>query len=178
MNNHLDLYLNELKREMKWNGTFHKDTFAEIENHLMDSVEGNLSRGLNQAEAEKEAIYRFGSKQVIASAFERGEINSKQQMMTIVSMLMGLFSLYIITRPGIDDMSVPALLNFLVCGLLALLGYWQPWKLALTTGVWIPLYGIFFRQSYGAMLVLMIALIGAYAGWILRIGIYRLRQFI
>ena len=178
MKTSLDSYLNTLEREMKWNGTFHKDAFAELESHLLDSVEANIHKGLNQAEAEEEALRRFGSGQLVASGFEMGKTNPKQQMMTVFAVLTGLFSLYLNTRPGVDDMSALVFLILLVCGSLALFGYWRPWQLALAAGAWIPFYGVFFMQSYGSVLVLMIAFVGAYAGWALRAGIYKLRRLI
>lgn len=178
MKNSLGSYLYTLKQEMKWNGTFRKDAFAEIESHLMDSVEANLCRGLNQAEAEEEAISRFGSTRVVVSAFEKETTNAKQQIMTFIALLTGLFSLYISTRPGVDDMSGLAFLILLVCGSLTLFGYWRPSHLALAAGMWIPFHGVLFTQRYGSVLVLMIAFVGAYAGWALRAGMYRLRRLI
>jgi hypothetical protein len=63
-------------------------------------------------------------------------------------------------------------------GLLTLLGYPRPWLIALAIGVWTPLYETYMSHNFrlpGVILfpavVLLIALIGAYAGWAVRLGI-------
>jgi hypothetical protein len=40
----------------------------------------------------------------------------------------------------------------------------MPWLWALCIGVWIPIMGIALHQNYGALLALVFAFIGAYAG--------------
>jgi hypothetical protein len=170
------VYIKALEREMKKNGTFHPDTLAEIESHLLDSVEANLRRGLNQAQAEEEAVRRFGSVKLISSTFESERISIMQKVLLGVASAVGLFSLYVDTRPNWDDTGILAMGILLVCGLLALIGFQRPWLLALIVGIWIPLHGIFFTHNYGSIIALLIAFVGAYAGWAVRAGIYRLRH--
>jgi hypothetical protein len=59
----------------------------------------------------------------------------------------------------------------LTCGLPALLGFQRPWLLAMLVGAWIPLRGIIITHNYGSILALIIAFIGAYGGWVVRLGI-------
>jgi len=164
-------YLKSLEYEMKKNGTFHPDTLAEIESHLMESAAENLRRGLNQAEAEKEALQRFGSVEVVLSSFNKERFTVMQKILIGIAAIAGLFSLYVDTRPNWDDTGVLAIGILLVCGLLALIGFQRPWLLALVVGVWIPLYGVLITHNYGSIIALIIAFIGAYAGWAFRIGL-------
>lgn len=39
-------YLDELRRNMQMKGTFDPDTFAEIESHLLESIDQGVHRGL------------------------------------------------------------------------------------------------------------------------------------
>jgi hypothetical protein len=64
----------------------------------------------------------------------------------------------------------------LVCGLGTLIGYKRPWLLALVVGVWIPLHEIFVSHNFGSVVALIIAFIGAYSGWGLRLGIRKMVQ--
>lgn len=171
MKNSIGSYLQSLEREMKKNGTFHPETLAEIESHLLDSVDANLRRGLNQAEAEEEALRRFGPVGVVLSSFEKKRITIMQKILIGMAAIAGLFSLYVDTRPNWDDTGVLAIGILLVCGLLALIGFQRPWLLALVVGAWIPLHGIFITHNYGSIIALIIAFVGAYAGWAFRIGI-------
>jgi len=159
-------YLKSLEREMKKNGTFHPDTLAEIESHLLESVEANLRRGLDQAEAEAEASRRFGSVKVVLASFKKEGSTVMQKILTGIAAIAGLFSLYVDTRPNWDDTGVLAMGILCVCGLLALIGFQRPWLLALVVGVWIPLHGVLIIHNYGSLIALIIAFIGAYAGWL------------
>lgn len=171
MKNTITSYLKSLEREMKKNGIFHPDTLVEIESHLLDSVDANLHRGLNQAEAEEKALQRFGSIKIVLSSFKKERLTTMQKILIGIAAIAGLFSLYVDTRPDWDDTGVLAFGILLVCGLLALFGFQRPWLLALAVGAWIPLYGILITHNYASILALIIAFIGAYAGWAFRIGI-------
>ena len=94
-----------------------------------------------------------------------------QKILIGIAALLGLFSLYVDTRPTWDDTGVLAGAILLVCGLIALVGYQRPWLLALAVGAWIPLYEILVSRNFGSVIALIIAFIGAYAGWAFRIGI-------
>jgi hypothetical protein len=176
MKNTIASYLKTLEREMKRNGTFHADSLEEIESHLLESVESNLRRGLNQVEAEEEALRHFGSVKLISSSFEKERITVMQKILIGIAAMAGLFSLFVDTRPNWDDTGVLAFGILLVCGLLALIGFQRPWLLALVVGAWIPLHGILVTHNYGSIIALIIAFIGAYAGWVVRAGFNRFRH--
>lgn len=108
MKNSIASYLKSLEREMKKNGSFHPDTLAEIESHLLESVEANLRRGLNQVEAEEESLKRFGSVKVVLSSFVNERITIMQKLLIGIAAVAGLFSLYVDTRPNWDDTGVLA----------------------------------------------------------------------
>ena len=174
MKNVIASYLRELKREMRLSGTFNSEAIAEIESHLLDSLEANLRRGLDQAEAEKETLRRFGSARLVASTFEMERISPMQKALLAAAALSGLFITYVDSRPSWDDTGITAGAILIVCGLIALIGYRRPWLLALAVGAWIPLYGITVTHNFGSVIALIIAFIGAYAGWAFRSGINKM----
>lgn len=88
-----------------------------------------------------------------------------------IATTIGLFSLFIETSPTWDDTGILVVGIFLTCGLLALIEHQRPWLLALVVGIWIPLYRIIVSSNYETVIALVVAFIGAYAGWLLRVGI-------
>lgn len=171
MANRIHAFLQEFEKQLRARGVFSTDRLAEIENHLLESMEANLRRGLSQVEAETEALNRFGSAAVVASTFENKRITYMQKILIGIAALAGLFSLYVDTRPNWDDTGVLAGGILLVSGLIALIGYQRPWLLALAVGVWIPLHGLLISHNYGSIIALIIAFVGSYAGWAFRLGI-------
>jgi len=87
------------------------------------------------------------------------------------AVLAGLFLAYVDSRPTWDDTGVLAGAILLTCGLISLLGFRRPWLIALAVGAWIPLRGIFITHNFETVLALIIAFVGAYGGWIFRLGI-------
>jgi hypothetical protein len=96
-----------------------------------------------------------------------------QKILLAVAVISGFFITYVDSRPNWDDTGITAGAILLVCGLIALLGYQRPWLLALAVGVWIPFYGILVMHNFGSLIALIIAFIGAYAGWGVRLGIQK-----
>ena len=93
-----------------------------------------------------------------------------QRLLPAIACSLGLLIAYIDSRPTWDDTGITAGSILLVSGLLAMLADRRPWLLALTIGVWIPLYGIVFTHDVASMLALVVAFVGAYAGWLVRRG--------
>ena len=169
--NRIQTYLRKLKFQLWLCGLAGEDTLAEIENHLIESVETNLQRGLNIEEAEAEALERFGSVKVVASTFEKERKDSMQSILLAVAVLAGLFSAYIDSRPAWDDTGILVGGLILMSGLLTLLGHRKPWLIALAIGIWIPLHDIYLSHDPRMLIVLLFPLVGAYGGWLVRLGI-------
>jgi hypothetical protein len=169
--NLIKLYLQTLKRELWWRGLSNSDTLAELESHLLESVEHGIHQGLSRDEAAQQALDRFGPAQIIASTFEKERISLMQKILLAVAIIAGLFFAYVDSRPTWDDTGILAGAILLTCGLIALIGIQRPWLLALAVGAWIPLRGILITHNYGSILALIIAFVGAYAGWAFRLGI-------
>ena len=93
-----------------------------------------------------------------------------QKILLVLAGLSGLFFAYVDSLPNWDDAGVLAGAILLVCGVIALIGYRRPWLLALVVGAWIPLHGILISHNFGSLIALLIAFIGAYAGWAVRLA--------
>lgn len=164
-------YLKSLKRQLWLRGVFDAESLAEVESHLLESIEAGLRRGLSVEAAERQALERFGSVKVVSLAFENERKNLMQHILLAVAVLAGLFSAYVDSRPTWDDTGILAFGILLVCGLLTMLGHRRPWLIALAVGLWIPLNAIFFTHVYAAVVALAFAFVGAYGGWLVNLGI-------
>ena len=164
-------YLRKLDNALWLRGLSNADTLAEVESHLLEAMERGIQNGLDQATAEKEALKRFGSVQVVASTFINERISPMQKILLAIAVMAGLFFAYVDSRPTWDDTGITVGAVLLTCGLLALIGYQRPWLLALAVGAWIPLYEIITTQAYASIFAVIIAFIGAYGGWVVRLGI-------
>lgn len=171
-------YLLALRRELWIRGLIDAESLSEIKSHLLEAVEQNVKRGLSKDEAELEALARFGNVKTIASAFERERIDLVQKILFALAVLTGLFIAYVDSRPTWDDSGITAGAILLSSGLITLLGFRRPWLIALAIGLWMPLYETVTSHNFkfpGVILfplvILLIATVGAYAGWAARLGI-------
>jgi hypothetical protein len=178
--NRIQTYLRTLERQLWLRGLADAETLAEIESHLLESVEAGLRRGLSQEAAEQEALERFGSVRVVAKTFETERKNMMQKILLAVAVLMGLFIAFVDSRPTWDDTGITVGALLLSSGLLTLLGYRKPWLIALAIGLWMPAYEMFFSHQFSLsagfpilLFVLLVCFVGAYAGWVVRLGIRR-----
>jgi HAAS domain-containing protein len=167
----IQVYLRAPEHKLWLQGSSNPEIMAEIESHLLESVEGGLRRGLNVEEAEQQALERFGSVKVIANTFEKERMDWMQNILLGIAVLAGLFFAYVDSRPTWDDTGILAGSLLLISGLLTLLGHRKPWLIALAVGIWIPLHDIYLSHDFLLLLVLLFPLIGAYAGWAVRLGI-------
>lgn len=94
-----------------------------------------------------------------------------QSILLTVGILAGLFSAWVDARPNWDDTGILVAGLFLVSGLLTLLGHRRPWLIALAVGLWIPLHDMYLSHDPLMLVVLLIPLVGAYAGWAVRLGV-------
>ena len=164
-------YLCSLRRHLwRW-GLAERVTLAEVESHLREAVERGEAQGLSRSEAECRALARFGGAGEVAAAFVKERLTLMQKVLLSAAVLSGLFAAWVDSRPNWDDTGLLAFGLVAAAGLLTLLGYRRPWLLALAVGVWIPLHDIALSHDWAMLLVLLFPLAGAYAGWILRLGI-------
>jgi len=94
-----------------------------------------------------------------------------QKILLAIAVIAGLFFAYVDSRPTWDDTAITVVAVLLTSGLLALIGFQRPWLLALAIGLWIPLYEVLTTHVYASIVALVIAFIGAYGGWAVRLGI-------
>jgi hypothetical protein len=97
--------------------------------------------------------------------------NANQAMLLGSGVLAGILLAYIDSLPTWDDTGVLVGALVLVSGLLTLLGCRRPWLVALVVGIWIPLHAIYLGHDLRMLAVLLFPLIGAHAGWLVRLGI-------
>ena len=97
-----------------------------------------------------------------------------QKILLAIAVMAGLFFAYVDSRPTWDDTAITIAAVLLTCGLLALIGFQRPWLLALAVGIWIPLYEIPISHAYASLIAPVIAFIGAYGGWAVRLGLRKM----
>ena len=169
--NQIQTYLRKLKHHLWMRGLADQDDLAEIESHLLEAVERGLGQELSQEEAETRALEQFGSIKIVVSTFEKERKGVMQTILLAVAVLAGLFSAYVDSRPTWDDTGILAGGLLIMSGLLTLLGHPKPWLIALAVGIWIPLHDIYLSHDFRLLLVLLFPLVGAYGGWLVRLGI-------
>ena len=156
----LRVYLRDLRRDLWLRGLADADTLDEIESHLLEAVEQGLSQGLSEAEAEGQALQRFGSVQAVVNMFEKERSNLMQNLLLTVAIAAGLFSAYVDSLHKWDDTGILAGGLLLASGLLTLLGHRRPWLIALAVGIWIPLHDIYLSHDLRMLLVLLFPVVG------------------
>ncbi|HKI55103.1 MAG TPA: permease prefix domain 1-containing protein [Anaerolineales bacterium] len=171
MSKQIENYLRVLKRQLWLRGTYDNESLEEAESHLRESMEAGIRQGLSAEESERQALERFGSVKAVSRAFEKERNYIMQTLLLGIAALAGLFSLYVDTRPTWDDTGILVGGLLLVSGLLTLLGHRRPWLIGLAMGIWIPMYEIYKSHDIMMLVVLLIPLIGAYGGWLVRLGI-------
>jgi hypothetical protein len=92
----------------------------------------------------------------------------KNCLLLTAAISVGLVIAYIDSRPKWDDSGVTALVLVLCSGMLGALEPVRPWRWALAVAVWIPAWGIIHEQNFGALLAVVVAIFGAYAGMAIR----------
>lgn len=171
MSKQIQTYLQTLKRQLWLRGVFDPESLAEAESHLLEAVEAGIRRGLSVEESERQALERFGSVKVVSLAFEKERNNLMQNLLLGIALLAGLFSAYVDSRPAWDDTGILVGGLLLASGLLTLLGHRRPWLIALAVGIWIPMRQIYLTYDFKFLIILLIPFIGAYSGWLVRLGI-------
>jgi hypothetical protein len=169
--NRIQTYLRKLRRHLWLNGLADENALAEIESHLLEAIEANLQNGLSKEDAEIKALDQFGSVKTVAYAFQKERQDAMQGILLAVAVLAGLFSAYVDARPHWDDTGILVVGLILMSGLLTLLGHRKPWLIALAVGIWIPLHDIYLSHDPRMLFVLLFPLVGAYGGWLVRLGI-------
>jgi len=171
MTDRVESYLRALKLRLWLLGVFDPESLAEVEGHLLEVLEAGVRSGLSAEESERQALERFGSVRDVSLAFEREKRDPMQNLLLGIAVLAGLFSVYVDTRPTWDDTGILVAGLLLVSGLLTLLGHRRPWLIALAVGIWIPVVEIFRTHDFVLLVILLIPFIGAYGGWLVRLGI-------
>jgi len=169
--NRIRTYLRKLEHHLWLRGLADQNDLAEIESHLLEAVERGVDQGLSLEEAETQALQRFGSVKIVVSMFDKERQDGMQSVLLAIAVLAGLFSAYVDSRPTWDDTGILAGGLLIVSGLLTLLGHRRPWLIALAVGIWIPLHDIYLSHDFSLLLVLLFPLVGAYGGWLVRLGI-------
>ena len=164
-------YLSQVELYLWIRGISDPNVLAEIESHLLEGVEENMRQGMNIDEAKQKTLERFGSARIVVNAFDRERNAGMQTLLLAMAALAGLFSAYVDSRPNWDDTGILVGGLLIVSGLLTLFGYKRPWLIALAVGIWIPLHDIYLTHDFSLLFILLIPLVGAYGGWVTRLGI-------
>jgi hypothetical protein len=167
---HIESYVQRLRRELRRHFIADPQIIDEVRGHLVDAVERARAQEDSRA-AEEQAIARFGSPELVASAFVADRTRILHRSLLVIASLAGIAIAYIDSRPTWDDAGVTAGAMALVAAALGLLGPERPWRWALAVGLWIPAYALVHTPAPGsiAMLVVLIfPLAGAYLGRVAR----------
>jgi hypothetical protein len=97
--------------------------------------------------------------------------NAAQAILLGTGAAAGILLAYVDSLPTWDDTGVLIGALVVASGLLTLLGCRRPWLVALVVGIWIPLHDIYTGHDIRMLVVLLFALFGGYAGWVVRLGI-------
>ncbi len=99
-----------------------------------------------------------------------------QKVLLAVALALGGLITYVDTLPTWDDTGITAAALLVISGVLGFLGPSRPWLWALALGVWIPIVGFVRTQNYWAMVALVLAFLGAYAGMAVRTWVSVIRH--
>ena len=92
----------------------------------------------------------------------------RPRFLLIIALGLGLLFAYVDTRPNWDDTGVIAMAVAISCAILGALEPRRPWLWAIAVGIWLPLADMILHHNFGALLALLFAFGGAYAGMVLR----------
>jgi hypothetical protein len=105
---------------------------------------------------------------VAVTAFvERSKV-MRWRLLMPVALVLGLLIALVDSSPGWDDTGISATVVFTSCGILGAIHPAQAWQWALAVGLWIPVLGIVLQGNYESWAALAVALVGAYAGKLVR----------
>jgi hypothetical protein len=82
-----------------------------------------------------------------------------------ISLIAGIAIGWMDSRPGFDDTGVTAVSLVLAAGAASFVADRSPWLLAVTTGVWVPLFEQQGLAPGGPLLALAFSGVGSAAGW-------------
>jgi len=97
--------------------------------------------------------------------------NAVQALLLVTGAVAGILLAYVDSLPTWDDTGVLVGCLLFASSLLTPLGCPRAWLLGLVVGVWIPLHAVYLGHDMRLFLVLLFPLLGAYAGWLVRLGI-------
>ncbi len=89
-------------------------------------------------------------------------------MILLAAIALGVGIHWVDSRPNWDDAGVTAGLIVIAAGAFGFVSPKRAWLWALAVGIWIPLTSIMHGGGLEEALVLLIALVGAYAGVLFR----------
>ncbi len=88
-----------------------------------------------------------------------------QKALLIIAAFIGIMIAYIDSRPTWDDAGITAGALLLGAAVVGLFIRRHPWLYGISIGMWIPLVQIYHSHDFRILVILLIPLIGAYAGW-------------
>ena len=89
-------------------------------------------------------------------------------MYLVLSIIVGLLIAWNDSRPNWDDTGISVFLLIAAAAIFAFLARKKPWLIALSVGIWIPLFSFINNHGFKILLVFIPAFIGAYIGYFAR----------
>lgn len=105
-NEPLERYLNSLARKLRWHGVFNDRILAEAKEHLLDAIDRGIRRGLGVDAATREALQRFGTARVVATAAFDDQFRIVYRVLVAIAVLVGAAIAFADSRPSWDDTGI------------------------------------------------------------------------
>ena len=160
----IDAYLDRLRRRLGLYPGNARDVLHEVQDHLRDSRDAAMRKGMSQSDAEEQAIAAFGDASLIARRFIMQRSWRRALKLLPLALALGAGMAWIDSRPTWDDTGISAVAIFAVSGALALCEPTRPWLWALVIGGWFPAIEITTSGNWGALMALAFSCMGAFAG--------------
>jgi hypothetical protein len=142
MSEPIEDYLAQLARELHRRGARDARLIDEARDHLADDIERRVEQGLAGADAQREAIARFGQPEIVAKAAVSERYRAPDGIALALAALVGIAvaTVDVWTR-GRHQLAVAGVLT-VAAAMFGAIAPRHPWRWAIALWMWLPIYGV------------------------------------